>query len=184
MERKGILFFVHGYGLNTNLHCFLAERFAQHGYEFCGIDQRGFGRSEGTRGRIESFEDSMADIMQFNETYYEQYGRIRGRDTPCFLLGTSLGGLFTANIATRNHMQYAGVCHAVPLFGLKDPEYLESMLPIVEKVISWKADSNIPFKDYKKVLKKHCRDWISEPDNKLASTISPNNFMQYYNGLK
>ena len=54
MERKGIIFFVHGYGGCTYHYAYLAEAFANEGYEMCGIDQRGFGMSGGTRGRVES----------------------------------------------------------------------------------------------------------------------------------
>lgn len=71
VERKGILFYVHGYGGNVHLHAYLAEMFAQAGYEFCGIDQRGFGQSEGVRGRIESIDAALSDVMKFNEIYYE-----------------------------------------------------------------------------------------------------------------
>lgn len=43
VERKGIVFFVHGYGGAVQHYAYLAEMFARHGYEFCGMDQRGFG---------------------------------------------------------------------------------------------------------------------------------------------
>jgi acylglycerol lipase len=38
---------VHGYGCCTARHAFLARQFAENGYEFCGIDQLGFGLSGG-----------------------------------------------------------------------------------------------------------------------------------------
>lgn len=50
VERKGIVFFVHDYGCSTKNHAFLAQMFASHGFEFCGLDQLGFGMSEGNRG--------------------------------------------------------------------------------------------------------------------------------------
>lgn len=50
IQRKGIIFYVHNYGTCTKNYAYLAESFADQGYEFCGIDQRGFGESEGQRG--------------------------------------------------------------------------------------------------------------------------------------
>lgn len=54
--------FVHGYGCSVHNHAFLGQMFASQGYEFCGIDQRGFGLSEGVRGRLESSEVHINDI--------------------------------------------------------------------------------------------------------------------------
>ena len=39
--RKGIVFFVHGYGGQNTHRASLAKMFAEQGYEMCGIDQRG-----------------------------------------------------------------------------------------------------------------------------------------------
>lgn len=75
---------------------------------------------------------SVNDIMKFNEAYYEKFGRAGSRDTPCFLIGTSLGGLQVAEVATRSHLNYAGVCTAVPYFAMKDPQMLEKIRPIVQ----------------------------------------------------
>ena len=41
---------MHNYGTCTKNFAYLAESFADKGYEFCGIDQRGFGESGGQRG--------------------------------------------------------------------------------------------------------------------------------------
>ena len=62
VPRRGIVLYVHGYGSCTHKMAYLAEYFAQRGYEFAGIDQRGFGKSEGVRGRIESLESTMKDV--------------------------------------------------------------------------------------------------------------------------
>jgi hypothetical protein len=41
--------------------------FADSGYEFCGIDQVGFGKSQGIRGRI---EEQTIDLLN---TYSDKY---------------------------------------------------------------------------------------------------------------
>jgi pimeloyl-ACP methyl ester carboxylesterase len=52
-ERKGIIFFIHGYGEYVKRYAYFGKVFAENGYDFVGIDQRGFGYSEGERGMIE-----------------------------------------------------------------------------------------------------------------------------------
>ena len=68
-KRKGIVFFVHGYGCSVYNHAYIAQMFSQHGYEFCGIDQKGFGHSEGTRGKIDSIDSGINQVQMFNELY-------------------------------------------------------------------------------------------------------------------
>lgn len=97
--------------------------------------------------------------MSFNETYYEKYGKVAGRDTPCFLLGTSMGGLQSSYISTTNHMKYEGVCLAVPYFGLKDPTMIEKIRPMVQAMAKVSPNQSIPIMDYKKAPL-HVRDYL------------------------
>jgi acylglycerol lipase len=53
-DRKGIIYFIHGFGDYCGRYAYFAKQFAEHGYDFVGFDQRGFGRSEGPRGIFES----------------------------------------------------------------------------------------------------------------------------------
>lgn len=55
-ERKGIIIFLHGYGDYCGRYAYLAKAFAENGYDFVGIDQKGFGHSEGSRGMFDSEE--------------------------------------------------------------------------------------------------------------------------------
>ena len=92
--------------------------------------------------------------MKFNEKYYEKYGRLGGKDTSCFIMGTSLGGNITANIVTKNHMNYAGQILAVPYFGLYDPAVIEKVRPFVEQIAKITPDKLVKIKDFKNA-KKH-----------------------------
>ena len=98
-RRKGIVFFVHGYGCSLHNHAFLAQMFAANGYEFCGIDQSGFGLSEGVKGRIESVDMHKQDIEKFNELYLSKFG---DADVPKFLMGHSLGGMISSFIVASS----------------------------------------------------------------------------------
>jgi len=176
VERKGILFYVHGYGCNVHNHAYLAEMFARAGYEFCGMDQRGFGKSEGVRGRIESADLCLADAMKFNEAYYEKYGTAGGKRAPCFLLGNSLGGLLAACMAAENHMDYAGACLTVPYFGMKDKQLLERLRPVAQVMSRVSPNQSIPLRDGKPV-KKHLQEWINDPLH-LGTAVTPHNLVQ------
>jgi len=56
------------------------------------------------------------DIEGFNQLYIDKYG---DEETPCFLLGNSLGGLITSYIASQNE-QYAGMCLVTPHFEMEN----------------------------------------------------------------
>ena len=97
-ERKGIIHFVHGYGESNFVYAYLAAQFANLGYEFCGIDQQGFGKSEGVRGRIDSMDQTTAEIENFSRLYLEKYG---DENTKIYLMGNSLGGLISSLVAAK-----------------------------------------------------------------------------------
>jgi len=64
-ERRGVVHWVHGYGDYVGRHGWIAQAFAQHGYDFVGIDQRGFGNSEGRRGMFESEKIMKDDLITY-----------------------------------------------------------------------------------------------------------------------
>lgn len=115
--------------------------------------------------------------MAFNEQYYSLYGKLDNKDTPCFLIGTSLGGIQAAYIASLKHMHYHGIIPVVPYFGLKDPSMLDKIRPIVQAMSKMTPNQKIQIKDYKKA-KKHVQDWLNNTSNILGSSISPHNVVQ------
>ena len=64
-DRKGIVQLIHGHGDYIGRYAYLAEQIAMEGYDVIGIDQRGFGRSEGQRGILESREIIRDDIIEY-----------------------------------------------------------------------------------------------------------------------
>ena len=53
-DLKGVVTFVHGYGDYAGRYAYFARKFAENGYDFNTIDQRGYGHSDGRRGVFES----------------------------------------------------------------------------------------------------------------------------------
>ncbi len=94
-----VLLFVHGFGEHLARYRGIFERlkgpFAQ-GYAF---DLRGHGRSQGTRGHIEHFDDHVDDLEAMVSHIIEKTSR------PVVLLGHSMGGLITLRYLLRTGLQ-------------------------------------------------------------------------------
>ena len=63
--RKGVVFYVHGYGSYANVNGMLARCLAENNYEVFAMDQRGFGYSDGKRAVVENKEDVYNDQWLF-----------------------------------------------------------------------------------------------------------------------
>lgn len=84
----GVVVLVHGLGEHINRYNHVARAFQESGFKVVGFDQRGFGRTPGTRGDSEGYQCTMNDIEQLIQQHYE-------RGLPLFLFGHSMGGLHT-----------------------------------------------------------------------------------------
>lgn len=61
-QRRGVIFYIHGYGAYANRDAGIAKELAEKGnFEVFAIDQRGFGESEGMRAIVEKTEDIYND---------------------------------------------------------------------------------------------------------------------------
>jgi alpha-beta hydrolase superfamily lysophospholipase len=78
--------FLHGVGEHIGRYEAAFQSFANQGYSCSGFDQRGFGRSEGERGYINSFAEYADDLARF-------IAEIVNKDAakPVFLFGHSMG---------------------------------------------------------------------------------------------
>lgn len=116
---KAVFLLVHGLGAHSARWDSLAGFLAGHGYASYAIELRGFGRTpERPRGHVDSFEVWNRDILALRD-------RI-GRDFPgkkVVLLGESMGGLISYDLAGRHPDGFAGVVLVAPAFknGLKFP---------------------------------------------------------------
>jgi len=136
VERKGIVFFNHGYGANIVHYCFFAKMLAECGYEFAGMEHVGFGRSGGTFGKLETETSLRDDLIKFSKEYLERYGGGEG-GTPVFMMGHSMGGLLATFVEAQKQIAFSGVCLVNPYFKLRDEETfkkLKGMLGMLGKV--------------------------------------------------
>ncbi|RIL07758.1 MAG: alpha/beta hydrolase [Proteobacteria bacterium] len=102
---------VHGFAEHSGRYdhvgaWFAAREFAVHAY-----DQRGHGRSDGTRGHVESFSHLLDDLESFLDVVRREHPEL-----PLVLLGHSMGGLVTtALLAERKPDLLGAVVTGPPL---------------------------------------------------------------------
>jgi alpha-beta hydrolase superfamily lysophospholipase len=65
VKRKGVVFYLHGFGAYCEHAAFIFKGFADKGYEVFALDQRGYGNSGGHRGLFESQEVVYSDLYLF-----------------------------------------------------------------------------------------------------------------------
>jgi alpha-beta hydrolase superfamily lysophospholipase len=104
-----VLLILHGLGGHGGWYINMAHQLATNGLTIYTIDHRGFGRSQGLRGHIESYitfvEDSTAVIREI---------RKRHPDANIYLLGHSMGAIIATYVAARYSNLLAGVLYMNP----------------------------------------------------------------------
>ncbi|CAD8069120.1 unnamed protein product [Paramecium sonneborni] len=93
---KAIVFMFHGLCAHINHCAHIAQKMAQEGFLIVGFDHRGFGKSEGLRGYIESLEIHLQDSRLFIQKVMELQGN---SNLPIFLSGQSMGGMTAFRLA-------------------------------------------------------------------------------------
>jgi acylglycerol lipase len=89
-EARAAVLLLHGIAEHSGRYEHVGRRLADAGYEVVAIDHRGYGRSGGRRGHVDSW-------TQFIDDVEDHLVEVRALDLPTVLLGHSMGGL----IATR-----------------------------------------------------------------------------------
>ena len=92
---RGCVLIVHGLGEHIGRYAAIAAQLNASGWHVVGFDQRGHGRSDGPRGRIEFHDALLRDLGQAVHA-------VRGEHPgPLVLLGHSLGGLIAARFVAE-----------------------------------------------------------------------------------
>ncbi len=102
---------MHGYAEHSGRYEEMAEWFAERGAAVHAYDQRGHGRSGGTRCHVGRFEEFLDDLAVVLSSVQEQHA-----DVPVSLIGHSMGGLITlAFLAERKPMIASAVTSGAAL---------------------------------------------------------------------
>lgn len=107
---KAAIVIVHGFGEHIERYKAFAENFAAQDIACIGVDLRGHGRSQGTKGHAPSIDHLLSDIEELLKAARSDYTSI-----PLFLFGHSMGGGLVLNYAiTKNTNELAGVIASAP----------------------------------------------------------------------
>jgi alpha-beta hydrolase superfamily lysophospholipase len=100
---RALILLVHGAGE----HCARYEHFARyltdHGYVVAALDHPGHGRSTGTPGHVERFDDYMETLHSFHQQVVADFTGV-----PQILLGHSMGGLISSLYLLRQQQDFVG----------------------------------------------------------------------------
>jgi alpha-beta hydrolase superfamily lysophospholipase len=120
-EVKFVVCIVHGQGEHVSRYDQVAAELNALGGLVFGADHRGEGRSGGTPGHTEAFENYANDLLDVLRDYQAYLGEERGPDKlPWFLWAHSMGGLITLTylLDHEHDMKLRGVVVSAPLLGL------------------------------------------------------------------
>ncbi|MFC6920954.1 alpha/beta hydrolase, partial [Meiothermus taiwanensis] len=102
---KAIVIVIHGFGEHSGRYDGLATHLVHRGFAVYAPDLRGYGRSPGQRGHIDSWRDYWYDLSMFRN-----FVAGRERQMPMFVYGHSMGSLVVLDYLTY---QIAGLQGAI-----------------------------------------------------------------------
>src|SRR5688572_23513497 len=105
---------LHGYAEHCRRYDHVAKAWNARGIQVIGCDLRGHGKSEGTRGFVERFEDFHRDVDALMDA-----AKSRAKGTPIAIFGHSNGALIALHwMLAGNGNDLAGVLLTSPFLGL------------------------------------------------------------------
>jgi alpha-beta hydrolase superfamily lysophospholipase len=111
---RAVLLLVHGLGAHTGRWSFLADFFLSRGVSSYAIMLKGFGKTPGPRGHVDSFNTYVQDVRALFELIKEENPNVK-----VFLLGESMGGLIAFIAAALYPDLFDGLACISPAFGNK-----------------------------------------------------------------
>ena len=106
---RALVLLVHGAGEHSARYAELAGYLTGHGYVIATLDHPGHGRSEGTPGFVEQFEDYLDTLRIFHRRVSGEYPGL-----PQILLGHSMGGLVSCVYLLQHQQEFAGCALSGP----------------------------------------------------------------------
>jgi len=127
-----IVVLVHGLGEHVNRYNHVAEAFVQQGIKVAGFDQRGFGRSPGTRGDSGDKNATMNDIETLVQLQFE-------RGVPLFLVRLSVRAprFFNCHLINEQYGHSMGGLNVLKFIVQRSPQN-EQEYPIAGVIASGK----------------------------------------------
>ena len=114
-DPKGVVLLVHGLGEHSGRYGHVAARLVAAGYAVHALDHRGHGKSEGKRVFVKSYDEFMADLIQFRAHVERQHP-----GAPLVMLGHSMGGNLAVGHALDHQEGLAGLALSGPALAVSD----------------------------------------------------------------
>jgi alpha-beta hydrolase superfamily lysophospholipase len=124
---KGTILMIPGLGEHTGRYVHVGDFFQKAGFNVIGIDVRGQGRSGGTPGYVERYDQFLEDVR----------AGVRAVEVfPLFILGHSFGGQLTLALAARGEPNVTGYLASGPWLALSKPPaaWLVGLASLANKV--------------------------------------------------
>lgn len=132
---------VHGLGGHSNNWQFVAEFLQSHGIDSYAIELKGFGKTEGLKGHIDSLNVYIKDVRRLYSIV-----RRKHRGLPVFIAGESMGGLISFLTVIKKPSLFKGLICMSPGFasGLKF-SFAEYARMVAARLYNAKKQFAMPF---------------------------------------
>lgn len=106
---KCIVIFCHGYASHCNrpIHTYISNEMNNNEIAYITIDVTGHGYSDGIKGYLDNYNDTIDDILTLlihlystSSTLNDHYLQQKGKQLPLFIIGHSMGGAISINVAS------------------------------------------------------------------------------------
>lgn len=134
IEPVGVIFLFHGLNSHLGEAAHLAHYFGEKGFYTVGFDHRGFGRSEGAGGYMDSFEAHLKDCRVFLDEVMPRFEKL-----PKFGLGQSMGGMTVYYLTLENPDLFDGVILMAPALKNLLGNFVVSITSFLAKILPKKT---------------------------------------------
>lgn len=123
---RAVMAICHGFNSHSGMYRWVGEQCAAQGIATYALDLRGWGKSEGERFFVESFDEYVADLHSLIV-----FAKTRQHDLPTFLLGHSAGGVTACLYALDHSAEIAGLVSEDFAFEVPAPDFALAVLKAI-----------------------------------------------------
>ncbi len=127
-DARAAVLILHGIAEHSGRYEHVGRRLAAAGFDTVAIDHRGYGRSGGRRGHVDSWD-------RFSDDVEDQMAQIRTLGLPVILLGHSMGGLIATRYVVDERVQPDLLVLSGPALGAVIPAHLRALAPLLSRVL-------------------------------------------------
>ncbi len=119
---------LHGIAEHSGRYEHVGRRLADAGFDVVAYDHRGYGRSGGRRGHVDSWSEFSDDIE-------DQLAEVRALGLPTVVLAHSMGGLMATRYLVDERPEPDLLVLSGPAMGVDVPVHLRLAAPVVSRLL-------------------------------------------------